>query len=190
MLGNVKPECFLVATDAQPDCLADNEEGQRDSDSRPCRDREDTGCLQTEKLKASAVEESAQLCAGRVSYRIAGCGGRCEQTYRKCTPYTVHAVDCDCTYRVVYMELVVKQPNAEYNEQTSDSADDGGAECVYNIAARSYGYKTCKRCIKTHGDIGLTVLYPCKDHLLFEKWYGIMYLFDNIVEYCRSITKN
>ena len=66
------------------------------------------------------------------------------------------------------MELVVKQPNAEYNEQTSDSADDGGAECVYNIAARSYGYKTCKRCIKTHGDIGLTVLYPCKDHACYR----------------------
>ena len=66
--------------------------------------------------------------------------------------------------RVIDMELIVEQPNAERAKETGHNADECRAEAVCYITAGGDGDQTGERSVETHGNIRLAVLYPCENH--------------------------
>ena len=105
--------------------------------------------LNAELCKAAGIEE-------------AGFGG--EQTAGKCAPDAVCEVYADCADGVIEMKLLVEQVAYENNKYAGNDTDYGSADCVNDVAACGYAYKTCKGCVEAHADIGLLILYPGEYH--------------------------
>ena len=105
-------------------------------------------------LKAAAVEKTlaCNLVSAEV-YAVAYAAGKrrsgfgSEQAYRDSTPNTVAEVNRNRAYRVVYMELVIKEPNAEYYYKSRNRAYYYCAERVAHIARSGYSNKTRKRSV-------------------------------------------
>ena len=67
-------------------------------------------------------------------------------------------------HRVVHMQLMVQQPDAENHQHAGDSADHDGAESVRHITSGGDGHQAGQRGIQAHRNIGLAVLDPGNDH--------------------------
>lgn len=65
---------------------------------------------------------------------------------------------------IVDVKLEVEQLDNKNNQKSGNNSDHGSADCIKSIASGGYGHKTCERGIETHGNIGLAVSYPCKEH--------------------------
>ena len=105
-------------------------------------------------LKAAAVEKTlaCNLVSAEV-YAVANASGKrgsgfgSEQAYRDSTPNTVAEVNRNRAYWVVNMELVIKEPNTEYNQKTRNRAYYYCAERVAHIARSGDCNKTRKRSV-------------------------------------------
>ena len=65
---------------------------------------------------------------------------------------------------IINVNLIITEPYTKYNKQTRNSTYHDRTKCIYNITAGSYSNKSSQRSVQTHGNIRLSVLYPCKDH--------------------------
>ena len=157
MLGCVQTENFFFSRNTQADCLFDDEEGQRNHHGCPCQDADNTQCLNTQNRKATAVEQT-------VINIICRNGSRCKQTNCQCAPQAIHAVYCDRTNRIVYVENVIQEPYTKAYQQTSNNTNDSRTKGIHNITASSNCNQTSQRSIQAHGNIRLSILDPGKDH--------------------------
>ena len=65
---------------------------------------------------------------------------------------------------VVDVEHIVEEPYAKAYKHARYSSDDDSSESVGNVTARRDCNQTRQRCVKTHTDVGMTILDPREDH--------------------------
>ena len=157
MLGQVKTHNLFFSRHTQADRRADEQEHNGNRHGCPSADRKHTKQLFCKQCNAAAVEQAGEAI-------VAGGCGRCKKTDCNGTPNAVAEVDGNRADRVIDMELIVEQPNAERAKETGHNADDCRAEAVRYVTAGGDGDQTGERSVETHGNIRLAVLYPCEDH--------------------------
>ena len=164
VLCTVETGNLLLRRGAQAEDCSDRQECDRDRDCRKCCGTEHSQELYAEKLETAAVEETEHFISLRVGNGISRHAVRREETDRDRSPYPVYTVDRDRTDRIVDPEDIVQEPHAEYDQKSGDQSDHDRTEAVDRITGRCDRDQTCQGSVQTHGDIGLAVTDPGKDH--------------------------
>ncbi|GFI51506.1 hypothetical protein IMSAGC020_02720 [Lachnospiraceae bacterium] len=71
---------------------------------------------------------------------------------------------CNCSDRIVNTKYMVKKPNTKHDQKACNYSNHNRTECIRHITRRCDCHKSCQRCVQTHGNIRLSIFYPCKDH--------------------------
>ena len=157
MFRHIQAQGFLLCGDPQANTGLDDQEGDGDGHGSPRGNGKDAQELNPQKRKAAAIEQAYQ----RV---IAGGGSGGKKAGGNSTPDAVEAVNSHSAHRIVNAQHIVQEPYAEHHQQTGNRANDQGAEAVRHIAGGRDGHQSRQGGVQAHGNIGLSITDPCKDH--------------------------
>ena len=124
----------------------------------PCGDADDAQKLYAEHIESAAVE---QALLRRIAH---GVDARREQPDGERAPQPVDAVHRDGAHGVVDVQLFIDDFDGDVDEDARDEPDEEGADDIDVRTARRHGNEPRQRAVERHGDIGLLVLDPGKDH--------------------------
>ena len=148
----------------QTEYLLDHKICNSNENSRPQTHSQHCKALEPKELCAAAVEKACKLNTVAICKSKAWNSRICQKAYCKSTPDAVHHVYCHSAHRVIYMEHIVKEPDAEGHQQTADSTYDSSACAVNHVTAGGNAHKPCQGGIEAHRNVGLAVLYPGEYH--------------------------
>ena len=87
-----------------------------------------------------------------------------EEAHGNGTPDAVCKVDGDSAHGVIDLRNVIEELDAQHHEDAGDEADDESTKGRNGVAACGDGHQTSQRAVERHGDVGLAVALPGKEH--------------------------
>lgn len=138
MLFKVKTNDFFVLCNSEANCLLDYEECDNHHNCCPYSYCKDTKQLNTKELCAAAVEETCVFKTVVRNSRIS------KETNCDSTPHTVEHMYSNRTNRVVNLKYIIKEPYAEYYQETGYDTNNRSADTVKYVTTCCDTYKTCK----------------------------------------------
>ena len=138
MFCSVQTNDLFVTCNSQTDRLLDDEECKRNCDASPGEYSDHTEQLNAQLSKSATVEQTNGMFASAIcsSYAAVLTSAVGEETNCDGAPDTIHEVYCNRADRVVDVELVIEEPNAEAYQEAGNQTDDSSAKAV-SISAGS-----------------------------------------------------
>ena len=154
VLVDVQTVDLYLSGNAETDSLVNDFEDDEHDGQNIGIDHDEAQQLDAQLAQTAAVEQA-------LADTVAAVG---EEAHGNGTPDAVCKVDGDSAHGVIDLRNIIEELDAQHHENAGDEADDESTKGRNGVAACGDGHQTSQRAVERHGDVGLAVALPGKEH--------------------------